>query len=154
MPVDVQIASACAAVPSATRIEGWALAALEEVGDEGEPPDLCIRVVDGEESRDLNARYRGYDKPTNVLSFPADVALPGGKLLGDIVICAPVVGAEAAEQGKAPEDHFAHMVVHGVLHLQGYDHDTERKARRMEHRETRIVTGLGFPDPYGAERNG
>lgn len=127
------------------------MAALEEVGDEGEPPDLCIRVVDGEESRDLNARYRGYDKPTNVLSFPADVALPGGKLLGDIVICAPVVGAEAAEQGKAPEDHFAHMVVHGVLHLSGYDHEQAGEAELMEAIERKILGRVGIADPY-AER--
>jgi probable rRNA maturation factor len=151
MPVDVQIASAHAGIPSVAHIEGWASAALDEAGDDGEPPELCIRVVDGEESRELNARFRGQDKPTNVLSFPADVDLPEAKLLGDIVICAPIVGAEAVEQGKSPEDHFAHMVVHGVLHLSGYDHEQAGEAELMEAIEKRILERVGVADPY-AER--
>lgn len=151
MPVDVQIASVHAAIPAIARIEAWASAALEELGDDGEPPDLCIRVVDGEESRELNARYRGHDKPTNVLSFPADVVLPEARVLGDIVICAPVVGDEAAEQGKSPDDHFAHMVVHGVLHLSGYDHEQAGEAELMEAIEKKILERVGVADPY-AER--
>ncbi len=151
MPVEVQIASVQAGLPSVARIEGWASAALDELGDEGEPPELCIRVVDGEESRELTARFRGHDKPTNVLSFPADVDLPEAKLLGDVVICAPVVGVEAAEQGKSPEDHFAHMVVHGVLHLSGYDHEQAGEAELMEAIERRILERVGIADPY-AER--
>ncbi|NIP15483.1 MAG: rRNA maturation RNase YbeY [Pseudomonadales bacterium] len=151
MPVDVQIASAQSGIPSVAHIEGWAAAALEELGDDGEPPELCIRIVDGQESRELNARYRGKDKPTNVLSFPADVDLPEGKLLGDVVICAPVVGAEAVEQGKSSEDHFAHMVVHGVLHLGGYDHEQSGEAELMETIEKKILERVGVADPY-AER--
>ena len=97
----------------------------------------------------LNQRYRGKDGATNVLSFPY-APLPGvnSALMGDVVICAPVVEVEAREQGKRPEVHWAHMVVHGMLHLQGFDHETEHQAIKMERVETDILTGLGYPDPY------
>ena len=102
--------------------------------------------------RDLNARYRGKDRPTNVLSFPADlpeaVELP---LLGDIVICAPVVHDEARQQGKSPAAHWDHMLIHGVLHLLGYDHESDREAEEMEALETRALQILGWPCPYSAE---
>ena len=107
-----------------------------------------MRVVDTEEGKSLSSRFRGKDKPTNVLSFPADVEIPGERLWGDVVICAPVVVAEAIDQGKKPNDHFAHMVIHGVLHLLGYDHVTPRSAEQMEIEEKRILELFGVADPY------
>jgi probable rRNA maturation factor len=101
-------------------------------------------VVGPAESRALNRRYRGKDKPTNVLSFPCEA--PGE--LGDVVICAPVVAREAREQGKAVAAHWAHMVVHGVLHLRGFDHIRAAQAKVMEARERAILARLSFPDPY------
>ena len=148
MPVEVQVASAAERLPASGEIQQWADAALEELADEAEPPDLCIRLVDAEESRSLNDRYRGQDKPTNVLSFPADVAIPGERLLGDLVICVPVVVDEAQSQRKPMVDHFAHMVVHGVLHLLGHDHIEPASAAQMEALEVAILGRLGVPDPY------
>lgn len=126
-------------MPSPARLRAWAEAAL--AGQRGE---LTIRVVGGRESRALNRRFRGKDKPTNVLSFP--YAEPG--VLGDVVLCAPVVNREAREQGKSPAAHWAHMVVHGVLHLRGFDHIRHAEARVMESRERAILARLSFPDPY------
>ncbi|MFP6837103.1 MAG: rRNA maturation RNase YbeY [Pseudomonadales bacterium] len=156
MPVEVQVASAVQIasaldeIPQAREIQIWADTALEEVVD-GEPPDLCIRVVDSEESLALNARFRGVDEPTNVLSFPAQVDLPGENIYGDVVICASVVCSEAADQGKSVCDHYAHMVVHGVLHLAGYDHEHNKDAELMEALEIKILERVGVADPY-AER--
>lgn len=143
--VHVENASAAAAVPAARSLRGWVEAALPARGR----AEVCVRIVDEAEMRRLNGRYRGKRKPTNVLSFPA--ALPGGlklPLLGDIVVCAPVVSREAREQGKRPRAHWAHMLVHGTLHLRGFDHEHEAEARAMERRERRILAALGFPDPY------
>lgn len=110
---------------------------------------LTIRVVDCAESAELNLRFRSREGPTNVLSFaadvPAEVDLP---LLGDIVICAPLVVEEAAAQGKNPQAHWAHLVIHGVLHLLGFDHGSEADARQMESREIALLASLGFSDPY------
>jgi probable rRNA maturation factor len=135
----VQRAVAARGVPSPARLKRWAHAALGRRSGE-----LTVRVVGGPESRALNRRYRGKDKPTNVLSFPSDA--PG--VLGDLVICAPVVAREAREQGKAPAAHWAHMVVHGVLHLLGFDHIRPGDAKVMERRERAILARLSFPDPY------
>ena len=137
-------------LPAAASFKRWAAAACE-----GRilRADLAIRLVDSKEGLSLNRHYRGKDYPTNVLSFPAE--LPEGvnlPLLGDLVICAPVVAREAAEQGKPLAAHYAHLTVHGVLHLQGHDHLRRSEARRMEQLETRILAGLGYPDPYGDER--
>lgn len=130
-------------LPAAVTLRKWTRLALQEaVGD------LSICIVDAEESRTLNHRYRGMDKPTNVLSFPADDSVPGVQLLGDIVICAEVVAAEATAQGKLPRAHWAHMVVHGCLHLRGFDHQLDADAEAMESRERYILRQLGFPDPY------
>jgi len=148
MPVEVQVASCAGQLPAAGDIQKWADAALEELADEAEPPDLCIRLVDVDESRSLNDRYRGQDKPTNVLSFPASVSVPGTRMLGDLVICVPVVIDEAQSQDKPAADHFAHMVVHGVLHLVGHDHQEPVAASRMEALEAKILLRLGVADPY------
>ncbi len=132
--------------PSQEQFEQWSRAALAHYHKDSE---LSIRLVDLEESQALNSNYRGKDKPTNVLSFPADfpdtLNIP---LLGDIIICAPVIAAEAKEQHKALEAHWAHMVVHGALHLLGYDHIDDDDAEEMESLETAILLTLGFPEPY------
>ena len=148
MPVEVQLACDVDRLPAEADIQKWADAALEELGDDAEPPDLCIRLVDAAESRSLNDRYRGQNKATNVLSFPADVSVPGARLLGDLVICVPVVLSEAQSQDKSPADHFAHMVVHGVLHLLGHDHEEPDAALSMEALEQKILGRLGVKDPY------
>lgn len=116
--------------------------------------EVTVRIVGAAESRALNRRYRGKDRPTNVLSFPGD-PLPGALSrerergeLGDVVVCAPVVNREAREQGKSPAAHWAHMVVHGVLHLRGFDHIRAPDAKVMETRERAILARLSFPDPY------
>ena len=145
--VTVQNATAAAGVPSTARLRRWALAALG-ARVRGE---LTLRVVGDKESAALNARYRGKKGATNVLSFRAEA--PAGRSaellpIGDVVICAPVVAREAREQGKAATAHWAHMVVHGTLHLLGYDHENAREAAAMERRERALLAGLGFPDPY------
>jgi len=112
-------------------------------------PELSIRLVDNEESQDLNKQYRSKDKPTNVLSFPAE--FPEGvdvPLLGDLVICAPVVINEASEQNKTAFSHWAHMTIHGTLHLMGYDHIANADATLMETTETQLLQSLGYANPY------
>ena len=146
--VTVQNAARGAGVPKAAELKRWTLHALAD-GVNGE---LTVRIVDEREGAALNARYRGKEGPTNVLSFAAEaVSAPGGADLlpfGDVVICADVVAREAREQGKRLEAHWAHMVVHGALHLQGYDHEKARDAGIMEARERALLAELGFPDPY------
>jgi probable rRNA maturation factor len=146
LALEVQQVSDMRDVPGEADLRAWALAALD---GHGEAAELLIRIVDAAESRELNARYRHQDKPTNVLSFPFE-APPGIEtgLLGDLVICAPVVAREAREQGKPAAHHWAHMVVHGVLHLRGYDHADDRQAQEMEALEARILEGFGIDDPY------
>jgi len=118
---------------------------LHEHGD----AELLIRLVDRQESRELNAQYRHKNKATNVLSFPADLPEEIGlRLLGDIIICAPIVADEAREQHKTAEAHWAHLTIHGILHLLGHDHQAEEEASEMESLEIRILQSLGFPDPY------
>jgi probable rRNA maturation factor len=112
--------------------------------------DLSLRVVGRSEGCALNRRYRGRDYPANVLSFTAPrAARLRDRQLGDLVICAPVVAREARQQGKSLRAHWAHMVIHGTLHLLGFDHQRTRDAQRMERRETRLLRALGYPDPYG-----
>jgi probable rRNA maturation factor len=129
-------------LPSPASLRAFARAALPKRFGE-----LTIRIVDETESHALNRHYRGKDKPTNVLSFQGDPALRK-HVLGDLVICAPVVAREAVEQNKTPREHWAHLVVHGCLHLQGYDHEQESEAKVMEAREIRILERLGFENPY------
>jgi probable rRNA maturation factor len=136
-------------VPSRASIARWARAAL---GRRGGRAELAVRVVGRAESRRLNRRYRSRNKPTNVLSFAATVQrAEGRRQLGDLVVCAPVVAAEARAQRKSRAAHWAHMVVHGSLHLLGYDHVKRADARKMEKRESTVLRSLGFPDPYGEQ---
>jgi probable rRNA maturation factor len=135
-------------LPAPASFRRWVEAALRGA-KRRKPAELAIRLVDADEGRALNRDYRGKDYPTNVLSFPAE--LPPGvvlPLIGDLAICAPVVLREAAEQGKLARDHWAHLTIHGVLHLLGYDHIEEGEAVAMEALETRILAGLGIADPY------
>ncbi|MCL2912621.1 rRNA maturation RNase YbeY [Shewanella corallii] len=146
LAMDLQIAVEGYNLPCEAQFETWVRAALGNTMDEAE---LTIRIVEAEESQTLNRDYRGKDKSTNVLSFPFE-APPGIELplLGDLVICAEVVENEAADQNKPVEAHWAHMVVHGCLHLLGYDHIEDAEAEEMESIETQIVESLGFEDPY------
>lgn len=149
----VQFAGSRRGVPHVSKLRGWANAAYRaHCTDRGPAPmDVTVRIVGRAESRRLNRDWRGKDKPTNVLSFAAGAVVDpvsGRRSLGDLVICAPVVAREAKEQRKFPPAHWAHMVVHGVLHLLGYDHERERDARRMERREIAILQNFGFANPY------
>ena len=139
-------------LPAAVSFRKWVAAALDgRIRD----ADLAVRLVDSKEGRALNRHYRGKDYATNVLSFPADIAegvkLPKGvkmPLLGDLVLCAPVIAREAKEQKKPLAAHYAHLTVHGALHLLGWDHEDTREAECMEQLEREILAGLGLPDPY------
>ena len=146
LEVDVQIASEEDDLPDPECLRAWANAA---VGGLREDAELTIRIVDEDESARLNSRYREMSGATNVLSFPFDPQ-PGVNvtLLGDVVICAPIVRREAGEQFKSLSSHWAHMVVHGVLHLLGYNHERDVDADKMETMETRILAELGFDNPY------
>ncbi|MCQ8226961.1 MULTISPECIES: rRNA maturation RNase YbeY [Pantoea] len=137
-------------LPAESDFQRWLEAAVTPFQPESE---VTIRLVDEAESNELNLTYRGKDKPTNVLSFPFE-APPGIELplLGDLIICRQVVEQEAAEQGKTVEAHWAHMVVHGTLHLLGYDHIEDEEAEEMEALETEIMLALGYPDPYISEK--
>lgn len=148
LELDLQIALDLPGLPAKSDFRRWAEAAL--VGaDYQKDAELTIRIVNEAESTALNETYRHKQGPTNVLSFPFEApAEVNSALLGDIVICAPVVLREAVVQGKASEAHWAHLVAHGVLHLLGYDHD-EAQAEAMESLEIRILVALGYPDPYG-----
>lgn len=140
-----------AGLPSPVSFRRWVTAALAGAGHR-RAAELSVRIVGDDEGRRLNRDYRGRDYATNVLSFP--VELPPGvtlPLLGDLVLCAPVLAREAIEQGKSLRDHCAHMAVHGVLHLLGHGHDSDLEAGAMEALETRILAGLGVPDPYSQQ---
>lgn len=147
----VQRACDCPAAPDDEHIRRWSGAAYQagSTTGRGDGLALTVRIVDEAEAAALNATYRGKDYVPNVLSFPLD---SGGSfdsgLLGDVVICAAVVEREAAEQNKPPQAHWAHLVVHGVLHCCGFEHDSDDGARRMESLELRILADFGFPDPY------
>jgi len=138
--VSVQYAIARAGVPAPAALRRWARAAARDL-------PLTVRVVDRREGRALNRRYRRRDYATNVLSFPY-----GGT--GDVVLCHPVIAREAREQGKSVRAHYAHLVVHGALHLRGYEHDDNASASRMERMEVRILRRLGFGNPYTVESDG
>jgi len=147
--IEIQFATGRRGIPHPRSLRQWALAALPQ------KRSLCIRIVGAAESRKLNRQWRGKDKPTNVLSFSYSESLASSQLpvasspfLGDLAICAPIVASEAQEQGKALSAHWAHMVVHGVLHLLGYDHVKNRDAEQMEAHEIAILSHFGYQDPY------
>ncbi|MBV6847234.1 rRNA maturation RNase YbeY [Xanthomonas axonopodis pv. phyllanthi] len=153
LDVAVSYALPRAGLPSAVSFRKWVAAALKGRIREA---DLAVRVVDEKEGCSLNHHYRGKDYATNVLSFPAELpeGLPQGikmPLLGDLVICAPVVAREAAEQGKLLAAHYAHLTVHGTLHLLGWDHEDDKEAEAMEQLEREILADLGIDDPYAGE---
>jgi len=135
----VQYASNLAALPNRAQFRKWAKAAIRV------DTEVTIRIVDEAEGRELNKTYRGKDYATNVLTFPLTEE---PYLMGDIIICAPVVAAEALAQNKPLEAHYAHLTAHGILHLHGYDHEIEAQAELMESLETAIVTKLGYANPY------
>ena len=157
--IDLENASSVSDIPDSAAMSNWASAAQSAVHALGRPEkqarqhSLAIRVVDESESAQLNSMYRNKDAATDVLSFSS--SLPAATLqeldefpLGDLAICAPVVAREAKEQGKSAEEHWAHLVIHGVLHLNGFDHQVEADAEAMEALETGIMHKLGFADPY------
>lgn len=148
--LDLQLATAAGDLPSEAQLRQWCELALRQ---RTAPSELTIRIVDEAEGRELNHTWRGKDYATNVLSFPAEI--PDGlldiPLLGDLVICAPVVAREAAEQGKRAEAHWAHLVIHGCLHLLGYDHIDDAEAEEMEALERQLLAELGHPDPYACD---
>ena len=149
--VNVQrVTTTRAGLPARASITGWAQAAL--TGLRRRSASVTVRIVTRKESAALNSQFRRKRGPTNVLSFRFET-LPRTRsdLLGDVVICADVVRREAREQGKTERAHWAHMVVHGIMHLRGYDHQTSKEAGIMEARETRILKVLGFPNPYADE---
>jgi probable rRNA maturation factor len=147
--VDIQMASASEEAPDPQSIERWVSAAI---GNQRESTELSIRIVDVDEGQILNEQFRGSTGATNVLSFSFENESPEPlPLIGDIVICAPVVLKEASEQNKTLNAHWAHMIIHGVLHLLGYDHQNENDANLMESLETEIMQGLGFPPPYSCQ---
>jgi probable rRNA maturation factor len=144
--LDIQRIDPSPDAPSDRQFQRWAEAALRV---RCERADMVIRIVDENEMRQLNRDYRGKNKSTNVLSFPFEPPPPvDSDLIGDLVICAPVVQREAVQQNKPPLAHWAHMVVHGSLHLLGYDHLEDTEAERMERLETEILRVLGYSDPY------
>ena len=147
LKLSVQYAAPRAGLPAKSSITRWAQAALPKM--KRTSLALCVRIVGAPESAALNRYYRGKDGPTNVLSFPFECP-PGARTdtLGDLVICAPVVRREAARLAAPTKAHWAHMVIHGILHLRGYDHRNRTDATAMENLESRILKGLGFPDPY------
>ena len=152
--LDVQFAESIEhldTLPTEEQLTLWASTALRG-RTEFEEPELTIRLTDEEESQALNSEYRGKDKPTNVLSFPFEIP-PGVplELLGDLIICIGVVEQEAREQAKTTEAHWAHMVIHGCLHLLGYDHIKDDEAEEMEALERDLLASLGYPDPYAAD---
>jgi probable rRNA maturation factor len=156
--IDIQIASEFAPLPTEAQLTHWATRVLEQ---QNRPGTLTLRIVDEGEITELNHQYRGKHKPTNVLSFPMEapsdeeLALLGESdtFLGDIIICAPIVASEANAQHKTYEAHFAHMVVHGTLHLLGYDHVTEALANVMEPLEIEILSSMQFTNPYEAKHS-
>jgi len=152
LTVDIQVA--CDGdIPAEAVIQRWVAAALGQSGRSvNRPCEIAVRIVDAEEIKALNQLYRKQDTATNVLSFPGGEidGLPDDatQMLGDIVVCAPIIAREASEQGKAPVDHWAHMLVHGTLHLLGFDHTNAAEAAEMEALETSILAAGNVTDPY------
>lgn len=153
--VDIQVACDAATVPSDDEIRWWLSHAVNAVrGPATDAVEVSVRIVDEAEGRELNSHYRQGNRATNVLSFPADAAVQTQlghgtpKMLGDVVICGPVVEREAADQGKDPASHWSHLLVHGALHLLGYDHKSDAEAQQMEALERELLAKRGIEDPY------
>jgi probable rRNA maturation factor len=152
--VEVQVATNTPDIPSEQKFGYWVNCAMKHAKlPANEKFCVTIRIVDADESQALNSSFRDIPRPTNVLAFPVagtwfEADAEDGAELGDLAICAPVVVREAAEQSKSLEAHFAHMTVHGSLHLAGFDHLTDQQADEMESLEKQLMAGLGFPDPY------
>lgn len=149
MPIEIQRQLELEGIPDDESLRAYAEAALDDPAE----AEICVRIVDEAEGRALNLKWRGKDYATNVLSFPGSIppGLPASSapgLMGDIVLCAPVVAREAEAQDKPLAQHWAHLVVHGVLHLRGFDHIEQPSASLMEQREREILAGLDIPDPY------
>ena len=143
--LDLQLATEAGDLPAEAQLRRWVELALRQRTADSE---LTIRLVDAEEGQELNRDYRGKDYATNVLSFPYDTE---PLVMGDLVICPSVVAREAAEQNKPLDAHYAHLTVHGMLHLQGWDHENDDEAQEMEDEEREILAALGYPDPYAAD---
>ena len=143
--VDLQNDALLQSIPPEKLFADWVEASLQQPYQQLEQ---TIRIVDEAESRQLNHEYRGKDSATNVLAFPGEMDLLDYDCLGDLVICAPVVASEAIEQGKSAESHWAHMVIHGMLHLQGFDHQDDEECTQMEAVEIKILDNLGYTNPY------
>ena len=147
--LDIQIATESGNYPSEQQFQQWVDTVLS---DQSQDSEIVIRLVDDTESAELNQQYRHKQGPTNILSFPFDA--PDGvemDLLGDLVICAPLIDREAREQNKLPEHHWAHITIHGVLHLLGYDHIEEAEAEEMESLEIKLLNMLNIANPYEEE---
>jgi probable rRNA maturation factor len=146
--LEVQYAMSENALPTQSDIQTWVDTALEQYQS---TYSMCVRIVDAAESQQFNREYRGKDKPTNVLSFEFEMPEfieQETEILGDLVVCAPVVAKEAAEQNKQLFDHWAHMIIHGTLHLLGFDHIKESEAQEMEQLERELLAKLQIKDPY------
>lgn len=146
--LDLQNDDSIEAIPDLQQLTHWVESSLLKQYNNIEQ---TIRVVDEKESRALNLQFRKIDAPTNVLSFPAGNDYLDYQCLGDLVICAPIIGKEALQQAKPPLAHWAHMVVHGMLHLQGFDHQTDAEAKKMESLEVEILSTLGYINPYNSK---
>lgn len=147
--INIQNVSEFDSIPENELITNWATQALDQEHQEAE---ITLRVVDIEEGLELNKEWRKKDSATNVLSFPVgEVIEQAPNLLGDIVICAPIVEQEAKQQGKSSEAHWAHLIIHGILHLQGYDHESEEEANVMETKEIQVLKKIGYANPYETE---
>jgi probable rRNA maturation factor len=146
--IELVNASGARGLPLRRQFKLWATAALAAVPGTAPAGSLSIRIVDAAEGASLNKQYRHKNYATNVLSFPVPPELIATGQLGDIALCAPVVKSEAEQQQKVPADHWAHLVVHGVLHLLGYDHEDPKDAKRMERLEIKILANLGIRNPY------
>ncbi len=143
--LDVQLVAEDANIPSVSEFKIWA----EKIPSSDIDSSVCLRIVGEDEARDLNKRYRNIDEATNVLSFPAEIPIELGlNFLGDVVICAPIVFQEAQAQEKDLNSHWAHLLVHGILHLQGYVHDNDKQAKEMEALEIDTLERLGIENPY------
>jgi probable rRNA maturation factor len=158
MRLDLSVQLACATVaglPDRRRLRQWVSAAVKVAAPARPRASLTLRVVDEEEGRTLNRDWRSRDYATNVLSFPVEgLSEVAPELLGDLVICAPVMAAEARAAGRALDFHWAHLVVHGTLHLLGHDHEQAAEAAAMEAVERDVLSSLGYPDPYPADEEG